>query len=67
MSPPSPLLFDGKCAGSDREEASHKPTNSDLISCALIPLLLTNSDSVSCALTPLLLTNSDIVSCALTP
>ena len=67
MSPPSPLLFDGKRAGSDREEASRKPTNSDLISCALIPLLLTNSDLISCALIPLLSTNSDLISCALTP
>lgn len=66
MSTPSPLLFDGKRAGSDRKKAPRKPTNSDLISCALIPLLSANSDLISCALTPLLSTNSDIVSCTLT-
>ena len=52
--PPSPLLSDGKRAGSDGEDASRKPTSSDMISCSAFPLLSPNSDSISCSALPCL-------------
>ena len=54
VAPPSPLLSNGERAGSDGEDASRKPTNSDMISCTPVPLLLTNSDLVSCSALPCL-------------
>lgn len=42
VAPPSPLLSDGERAGSDGEDASRKPTNSDMISCSASPPLSPN-------------------------
>ena len=64
VAPPSPLLSDGERAGSDGEDASRKPTNSDMISCSAFPLLSPNSDSVSCGISSIFSTSSDLVSCA---
>ena len=67
VAPPSPLLSDGERAGSDGEDASRKPTNSDMISCSASPPLSPNSDSVSCGISSIFSTSSDLVSCARFP
>lgn len=67
VAPPSPLLSDGERAGSDGEDASRKPTNSDSISCGISSIFSTSSDLVSCARFPLSPTNSDSISCARFP
>ena len=67
VAPPSPLLSDGERAGSDGEDASRKPTNSDMISCSASPPLSPNSDLVSCGISSIFSTSSDLVSCTRFP
>ena len=67
VAPPSPLLSDGERAGSDGEDSSRKPPNSDSVSCGISSIFSTSSDLVSCSRFPLFPTNSDSISCSALP